>query len=57
MFIVHTVSEVTDLLQANAHFKQTLPEAETEYNAICQLQSEVQRFAQVREEGGEGVYL
>ena len=49
MFIVHTVSEVTDLLQANAHFKQTLPEAETEYNAICQLQSEVQRFAQVRE--------
>ncbi|XP_063724806.1 alpha-actinin, sarcomeric-like isoform X2 [Symsagittifera roscoffensis] len=55
MFIVHTVSEVTDLLQANAHFKQTLPEAETEYNAICQLQSEVQRFAQSHNLAGHAV--
>ncbi|XP_075262316.1 alpha-actinin-2-like isoform X1 [Convolutriloba macropyga] len=46
MFIVHTVQEVSDLLGANSHFKQTLPEAETEYNAICGLQSEVQKFAQ-----------
>ena len=48
MFIVHTVSEVNDLLSANSHFKQTLPEAEGEYKGICGLQSEVQRFAQVR---------
>ncbi|XP_056020706.1 alpha-actinin-like isoform X3 [Ostrea edulis] len=45
IFIVHTVEEIQQLLEAHETFKQTLPEADKEFNAIMALASEVQRLA------------
>lgn len=45
IFIVHSVEEIQQLLEAHETFKQTLPEADKEFNAIMALASEVQRLA------------
>lgn len=42
MFIVHTTEEIKALLDAHEQFKQTLGEADKEYNAIIGLVQEVQ---------------
>ncbi|KAK3093786.1 hypothetical protein FSP39_020213 [Pinctada imbricata] len=46
IFIVHTIEEIDQLLHAHETFKQTLPEADKEFNAIMALATEVQRLAQ-----------
>ncbi|XP_014667400.1 PREDICTED: alpha-actinin, sarcomeric-like [Priapulus caudatus] len=46
MFIVHTVDEIQGLLDAHEQFKQTLGEADKEFNSIMSLDSEIRRFAQ-----------
>ncbi|XP_072171139.1 alpha-actinin, sarcomeric-like isoform X2 [Diadema setosum] len=43
MFIVHTVEEIRDLLDAHEAFKQTLPQAEKELNDIKQLATEIMK--------------
>ncbi|KAG5831123.1 alpha-actinin-2b [Anguilla rostrata] len=46
MFIVHTVEEVQSLIAAHEQFKATLPEADSERQAILGIQAEVQKIAQ-----------
>ncbi|XP_061083599.1 alpha-actinin-2-like isoform X1 [Conger conger] len=46
MFIVHTVEEVQSLVLAHEQFKATLPEADSERQAILGIQAEVQKIAQ-----------
>jgi actinin alpha len=46
MFIVHTTEEIQGLIDAHEQFKQTLGEADKEYQAIMSLASEVVRLAQ-----------
>ncbi|KAJ8308636.1 hypothetical protein KUTeg_013510 [Tegillarca granosa] len=46
MFIVHTMDEIQELAGAHEQFKQTLGEADKEFNAIMMLASEVSRLAQ-----------
>jgi len=40
MFIVHTIEEIQRLIEAHEQFKQTLPEADKEHQAILQLAQE-----------------
>ncbi|KAG7463096.1 hypothetical protein MATL_G00191790 [Megalops atlanticus] len=46
MFIVHTIEEVQSLIAAHEQFKATLPEADSERQAILGIQGEVQKIAQ-----------
>ncbi|KAJ8247991.1 hypothetical protein GJAV_G00236930 [Gymnothorax javanicus] len=46
MFIVHTVEEVQSLVSAHEQFKATLPEADSERQAILGIQAEVLKIAQ-----------
>ncbi|XP_023686662.1 alpha-actinin-2 [Paramormyrops kingsleyae] len=46
MFIVHTIEEIQSLISAHDQFKATLPEAETERQAIFGIYNEVQKIAQ-----------
>ncbi|ELU16302.1 hypothetical protein CAPTEDRAFT_101963 [Capitella teleta] len=46
MFIVHTTEEIQGLIDAHEQFKQTLGEADKEYNSIISLVQEVQRISQ-----------
>lgn len=46
MFIVHTMDEIQELAGAHEQFKQTLGEADKEFNSIMMLASEVTRLAQ-----------
>lgn len=46
MFIVHTVIEIQDLMRAHSQFKETLGEADKEYNAIVQIATEVKQIGQ-----------
>jgi len=46
MFIVHTTEEIQGLIDAHEQFKQTLGEADKEYNGIMGLVHEIQRIAQ-----------
>jgi actinin alpha len=46
MFIVHTTEEIQGLIDAHEQFKQTLGEADKEYNSIIALVQEVQRISQ-----------
>ena len=46
MFIVHTTEEIQGLIDAHEQFKQTLPEADKEYNSIIALVQEVTRISQ-----------
>ncbi|XP_033124822.1 alpha-actinin-like isoform X3 [Anneissia japonica] len=41
MFIVHSVDEIQELMDAHESFKKTLPDAQSEYEAIVQLANEV----------------
>lgn len=42
MFIVHTIEEITGLMDAHARFKATLGEADKEYQAIVSLVAQVE---------------
>lgn len=42
IFIVHTVEEIQGLIDAHAHFKATLGEADKEYQSIVGLVREVE---------------
>lgn len=42
MFIVHTVEEIQGLIDAHQHFKDTLGEADKEYQSIVGLVREVE---------------
>ncbi|RXM33021.1 Alpha-actinin-2 [Acipenser ruthenus] len=46
MFIVHTVEETQSLISAHEQFKATLPEADSERQAILGIHNEVQKIAQ-----------
>ncbi|XP_064603072.1 alpha-actinin-like [Liolophura sinensis] len=46
MFIVHTTEEIQGLIDAHEQFKQTLGEADKEFNTIISLVQEVQRLSQ-----------
>ncbi|XP_049320510.1 alpha-actinin-2-like isoform X3 [Astyanax mexicanus] len=46
MFIVHSVEEIENLMGAHDQFKATLPEADTERQAIMSIYNEVQKIAQ-----------
>ncbi|MEQ2243276.1 actinin alpha 2, partial [Ilyodon furcidens] len=46
MFIVHTIEEVQSLIAAHEQFKATLPEADTERQAILGIHNEVQKISQ-----------
>uniref|UniRef100_A0AAY4EY29 Actinin, alpha 2b n=1 Tax=Denticeps clupeoides TaxID=299321 RepID=A0AAY4EY29_9TELE len=46
MFIVHTIEEVQSLTAAHEQFKATLPEADSERQAILGIQNEVQKIYQ-----------
>jgi len=46
MFIVHTCEEIQGLIDAHEQFKQTLGEADKEFNAVMSLVQEVSRIAQ-----------
>ncbi|CAG10071.1 unnamed protein product [Tetraodon nigroviridis] len=46
MFIVHTVEEVQSLIAAHEQFKATLPEADSERQAILGIHNEVQKISQ-----------
>lgn len=46
MFIVHTCEEIQGLIDAHEQFKQTLGEADKEFNAVMALVQEVNRIAQ-----------
>ncbi|XP_074652763.1 alpha-actinin-like isoform X2 [Tubulanus polymorphus] len=46
MFIVHTTQEIQVLIDSHETFKQTLGEADREFQGILSLQAEVQRLAQ-----------
>uniref|UniRef100_A0A8D0CIK3 Actinin alpha 2 n=1 Tax=Scleropages formosus TaxID=113540 RepID=A0A8D0CIK3_SCLFO len=46
MFIVHTVEEIQSLMSAHEQFKATLPEADTERQAILGIYNEVQKIVQ-----------
>lgn len=42
MFIVHTIEEISGLMDAHARFKATLGEADKEYQAIVNLVHQVE---------------
>ncbi|XP_069035792.1 alpha-actinin-2 isoform X2 [Lepisosteus oculatus] len=46
MFIVHTVDEIQSLISAHEQFKATLPEADSERQAILGIHNEVQKIVQ-----------
>ncbi|CAC5412177.1 ACTN1_4 [Mytilus coruscus] len=46
MFIVHSIEEIQDLVEAHEQFKGTLGEADKEFNSIMNLANEVQRLCQ-----------
>ncbi|XP_013889274.1 alpha-actinin-4 isoform X1 [Austrofundulus limnaeus] len=46
MFIVHNIDEIQGLITAHEQFKETLPEANKEREAIQSIQAEVQKIAQ-----------
>ncbi|XP_061081397.1 alpha-actinin-2 isoform X3 [Conger conger] len=46
MFIVHTVDEIQSLIVAHDQFKATLPEADSERQAILGILNEIQKIAQ-----------
>uniref|UniRef100_A0A669DEM7 Actinin, alpha 2b n=1 Tax=Oreochromis niloticus TaxID=8128 RepID=A0A669DEM7_ORENI len=46
MFIVHTIEEVQSLIAAHEQFKATLPEADSERQAILGIHNEVQKISQ-----------
>ncbi|XP_078146765.1 alpha-actinin-2-like isoform X1 [Centroberyx gerrardi] len=46
IFIVHTVDEIQSLVSAHEQFKSTLPEADSERQAIFSLYNEVQKISQ-----------
>ncbi|XP_075059834.1 alpha-actinin-2 [Mixophyes fleayi] len=46
MFIVHSVEEIQKLITAHEQFKATLPEADSERQAIVGIQSEVEKVIQ-----------
>ena len=46
MFIVHSIEEIQDLVEAHEQFKGTLGEADKEFNSIMSLANEVQRLSQ-----------
>ncbi|XP_067285774.1 alpha-actinin-2-like [Pseudorasbora parva] len=46
MFMVHSVDEVQSLISAHDQFKTTLPEADSERQAILSIYNEVQKIAQ-----------
>ncbi|XP_028676089.2 alpha-actinin-2 [Erpetoichthys calabaricus] len=45
MFIVHTVEEIQSLISAHEQFKATLPEADSERQAILGIQNEIQKIS------------
>ncbi|XP_069116434.1 alpha-actinin, sarcomeric-like isoform X1 [Argopecten irradians] len=45
MFIVHTTEEIQELMGAHEQFKQTLGEADKEFNSIMSLATEVHKLA------------
>ena len=45
IFIVHKIEEITELLQAHEVFKQTLGEADKEFQAIMRLAQEALRLS------------
>ncbi|XP_067226031.1 alpha-actinin-2-like isoform X1 [Chanodichthys erythropterus] len=46
MFLVHSVDEVQNLISAHDQFKTTLPEADSERQAILSIYNEVQKIVQ-----------
>ncbi|XP_041107814.1 alpha-actinin-2 isoform X2 [Polyodon spathula] len=46
MFIVHSIEETQSLISAHEQFKATLPEADSERQAILGIHNEVQKIAQ-----------
>ncbi|XP_067844818.1 alpha-actinin-2 isoform X1 [Heptranchias perlo] len=46
MFIVHTIEEIQSLIAAHEQFKATLPEADSERQAILGILNEVQKITQ-----------
>ncbi|KAI1886942.1 hypothetical protein AGOR_G00200960 [Albula goreensis] len=46
MFIVHTVEEIQSLISAHDQFKATLPEADSERQAILGIHNEIQKISQ-----------
>uniref|UniRef100_H3BAS1 Actinin alpha 2 n=1 Tax=Latimeria chalumnae TaxID=7897 RepID=H3BAS1_LATCH len=46
IFIVHTIEEVQNLITAHEQFKATLPEADSERQAILGIKNEVQKITQ-----------
>ncbi|CAH1791427.1 unnamed protein product [Owenia fusiformis] len=55
MFIVHTTEEIQGLIDAHEQFKQTLGEADKEFNAIIGLVNEVQKIGMQYEITGASV--
>ena len=45
MFIVHSIEEIQELYSAHEVFKQTLPEADKEFNAILRLSQEAMHLS------------
>lgn len=44
MFIVHTIEEISGLMDAHARFKATLGEADKEYQ-VCEPESDLFKFS------------